>query len=255
MHLQLTRGPVCLAATPTRAHAAGVMTFSLLGRCARTGMTGGVMATSSIAAAARVMFGDPDLGVVFVQARSDPRLAPVGVAALKSGATADAAVVAMAGAAGADVGWRQLAVVDRHGAAAGYTGELCMAPKGEALGASCVAVGNAVVSERVLTEMVAAFLRDPAAPLPDRLLDGLAAGIAAGGELYPLRSGGLLVYKPGVPFAWTNLRVDCHEAPEAELRRIWKLWAPMADGYAQRTLDPANAPPAAALEGHPEPPR
>ena len=77
------------------------MTFSLLGRCARTGMTGGVMATSSIAAAARVMFGDPDLGVVFVQARSDPRLAPVGVAALKSGATADAAVVAMAGAAGA----------------------------------------------------------------------------------------------------------------------------------------------------------
>jgi uncharacterized Ntn-hydrolase superfamily protein len=228
------------------------MTFSLLGRCARTGMMGGVMATSSIAAASRVMFGDAGLGVVFVQARSDPRLAPVGLAALRAGAGAEAAVAAMQGAAGAEAAWRQLAAVDTQGGRGGFTGEACMAPRGTVVGAASVAVANAVVSERVIAAMVETFEAAEGA-LPDRLLAGLDAGIAEGGELYPLRSGGLLVFKPGIPFAWAHLRADCHERPGEELRRIWRLWAPMADGYAQRTLDPANAPPAAALEGHPEP--
>jgi uncharacterized Ntn-hydrolase superfamily protein len=229
------------------------MTFSLLGFCPRTGMMGGVMATSSIAAGGRVMFGDTGLGVVFVQARSDPRLAPVGLAALRSGGDAAAAVAAMAGAAGQDAGWRQLAVLDLGGRVAGFTGEHCMAPKGEALGAHSVSVANAAATPRVIPAMVEAFEAASGA-LPDRLLAGLDAGIAEGGELYPLRSGGLMVFKPGIPFPWVNLRADCHEDPAAELRRMWRLWAPMADGYAQRTLDPANAPPAAALEGHQETP-
>jgi len=229
------------------------MTFSLLGRCPETGLMGGAMATSSIAAGGRVMFGDTDLGVVFVQARSDPRLAPVGIAALRAGGDAAAAVAAMQGAAGADVGWRQLGVLDRAGGLAAFTGEDCMAPKGSASGANSVSFANAVVSTRVIEAMTGTFEATPGA-LPDRLLAGLAAGIAEGGELYPLRSGGLIVFKPGIPFPWVNIRVDCHDAPGEELARIWRLWAPMADGYAARTLDPANAPPAASLEGHPEPP-
>ncbi len=224
------------------------MTFSLLGRCARTGMMGGVTATSSIAAAARVCFGDARDGVVFVQARSDPRLAPVALAALRNGADAAAAVGAMVGAAGADAGWRQLAAVDAAGRVAGFTGDKAMAPKADMTGTQCVAVGNAVASEDVVRAMLRAFEQDAACALPDRLLAGIAAGDAAGGELYPLQSAGLLVFKPGIPFAWTNLRIDCSTQPIPDLASLWQRWAPIADGYAQRTLDPANAPMAADLE-------
>jgi len=44
------------------------------------------------------------------------------------------------------------------------------------------------------------------------------------------------------------LRVDDSEMPITDLRRLWTLWAPMVDGYVERCLDPASAPPAAEIE-------
>jgi uncharacterized Ntn-hydrolase superfamily protein len=44
--------------------------------------------------------------------------------------------------------------------------------------------------------------------------------------------------------AWpeTDLRVDWHDRPIAELASLWQLWEPQAADYVTRALDPAAAP-------------
>ncbi|WP_270938456.1 DUF1028 domain-containing protein, partial [Falsiroseomonas oryzae] len=56
------------------------MTFSLIGRCARTGQFGAAATTSSLAVGARVHAVAPGVGAVLTQHRTDPRLGPRGIA-------------------------------------------------------------------------------------------------------------------------------------------------------------------------------
>ena len=53
------------------------MTFSLLGRCARTGMIGAVVTTSAAAVGSRCPFARAGVGAVLTQHRTDPRLGPL----------------------------------------------------------------------------------------------------------------------------------------------------------------------------------
>ena len=41
-------------------------------------------------------------------------------------------------------------------------------------------------------------------------------------------------------FPLIDLRVDWHDAPIAELRALWGLYAPQSDDYLLRALDPDN---------------
>jgi uncharacterized Ntn-hydrolase superfamily protein len=224
------------------------MTFSIAAFCPETGTLGGAMATSSMAAGARVLFLDPQAGLVLTQARTDPRLGAVGLDRLAAGRSADETLADIV-ASTPHASWRQLAVIDRGGRVAAHTGADVMAPKGARLGKGAVAIGNAVASERVLDAILDGFAASPDAPLTDRLIAALEAGLNAGGEGIPLRSAGLKVTRPSLDYVPIDLRADCSETPIADLRRYWAFWAPMVDGYVQRALDPANAPAAAAIEG------
>ena len=226
------------------------MTFSIAGLCKRTGEFGCALATSSMAAGGRAPFVAPGLGVVLSQARSDPRLGVVGLKSLEAGRSAEQALSQMT-ASTPHAAWRQLAVLDREGGVAVFTGGECSPAKGSRLGPSAIAIGNGLANDSVVGAMMEGFMRAPGASLSDRLLTALEFGLDAGGEDAPLRSAALKVAQPNVPFAPIDLRVDFSDAPIADLRRMWTLWAPMVAGYVQRCLDPANAPPAAAIEGHP----
>jgi len=74
-----------------------------------------------------------------------------------------------------------------------------------------------------------------------RLLTALEAGLAAGGEAGPIHSAGLLV-ADSADWPTTNLRVDWSEAPIADLRVLWDVWAPQKADYVTRALDPTSAP-------------
>ena len=50
------------------------MTFSIAGRCARTGMLGAVVTTSSMAVGGRCAYAQANVGAVLTQHRTDPRL-------------------------------------------------------------------------------------------------------------------------------------------------------------------------------------
>jgi uncharacterized Ntn-hydrolase superfamily protein len=228
---------------------AAAMTFSIAGLCPRTGEMGCVLATSSLAAGARAQFVSADAGVVISQARSDPRLGVLGIHRLQDGDDAHKTLGAMIDAS-PHAAWRQLAVVDRNGTVSAFTGSECTEAKGEVTTRGAVVVGNGLANGRVPIAMMAAFQAAAERSLAERLIVSLEAGLEAGGEAYPLRSAALKIARPGIPLLPIDLRVDCSETPIAELRRIWQLWVPMVDGYVQRCVDPANAPPAAVIEGH-----
>ena len=216
------------------------MTFSLVGRCPRTGMFGAVVTTSSIAVGSRCQFARAGVGAALTQHRTDPRLGPLMLDLLARGYDADAALRATVAAA-PQPEWRQLAVIDATGRTAAYTGARIDAPRaGEAHGTDCVAIANIVRSPDVPAAMARAFAADPAAPLPARLVAALAAGDAAGGEFRLLMSAALVVVHRE-SFAYVDLRVDEHPDPIAELRRLWLAYEPEADSYVGRANDPASA--------------
>ena len=64
------------------------MTFSLVGRCARTGMLGAVVTTSSIGVGSRCPHARAGVGAALTQHRTDPRLGPLALDLLGRGFTA-----------------------------------------------------------------------------------------------------------------------------------------------------------------------
>lgn len=203
-------------------------------------MLGLVVTSSSPAVAARCAWARARTGAVATQNVTDPSLGPAILDRLASGHIASQALEeVMAAAPHAE--YRQVAVIDSAGTTAVCTGNRTLGRHGASEGTDCVAAGNLLADVRVTAAMVAAFGQRPAGHLAERLLDALRAGAAAGGEEGPLHSGGLLVVDR-VSWPVTDLRVDWHDDPIAELERLWKLWRPQEADYVRRALDPASAP-------------
>ena len=139
------------------------------------------------------------------------------------------------------ISYRQLSAIDASGGTAVWSGQGTLGLYATATGPDCVAAANLLASEEAPLEMVGAFAERPEADLGDRLLAGLAAGIAAGGEVGPVHSAGLLIAWD-VPWPVTDLRVDWSDDPIQDLMAIWRLWRPQAADYRQRALDPGAAP-------------
>ncbi|MDB5415826.1 MAG: hypothetical protein JWR10_4161 [Rubritepida sp.] len=215
------------------------MTYSLTARCAGTGAFGTIVTSSSIATAARCAWAGP-LGAVATQNLSDPALGPQGLALLRQGLGAQA-VLDLLLRSTRGVEHRQVAVVDRMGGIAFFSGGKAMPEHAVATGRDCIALGNLLDNTSVPQAMVDAFVASPDAPLAERLMLALEAGLAAGGEFDDERGAGLLVADR---YDWpvVDLRVDWHDEPVAELRRLWTRYAPQQAAYIARALDAESAP-------------
>jgi uncharacterized Ntn-hydrolase superfamily protein len=123
---------------------------------------------------------------------------------------------------------RQLGVVDAEGRAATYTGSSCLEWAGGVTGEEYAAQGNILVSKETVTALAQAFEGSGGQPLAERLLEALAAAQLAGGDRRGQQSSSLLVVKKDRGYGGTSdvavdLRVDDHERPVEELRRIYEL--------------------------------
>lgn len=216
------------------------MTFSLLGRCARTGRLGMAISSSSPAVAARCAHARPGVGVAASQNVTDPRLGPAALDALAREGDARRALDAVVARA-PHAEYRQLLVLGPTGPPAAFTGSSALGRHGERLGEDCAAAGNLLSDEAVLDAMVERFETLAEADLADRLLAALDAGVAAGGEAGPVRSAGLLII---ADVAWpvADLRVDWADAPVAALGELWAVYRPQLEDYVTRALNPAAAP-------------
>jgi uncharacterized Ntn-hydrolase superfamily protein len=216
------------------------VTFSIAARCARTGMYGVAVTTSSIAVGSRCAFARAGVGAVLTQHRTDPRLGPRGLELLAQGLSAKACIERLTSDA-PGIGWRQLAVVDRDGNAAWYHGNRITSVHAADVGAGCAAIGNIIRSARVTAAMVAAFDADSRPHLAERLVRALEAGYAAGGEPKQLKSAALLVVERE-SFPLVDLRIDYDPQPLVQLRWLWEIYEPSVGLYVQRAVDPDAVP-------------
>ena len=217
-------------------------TFSLVGRCERTGMFGIAIATSEMAVGSRCIHVAPGVGAIVTQASTNPRLGHLGLNLLRAGHSAPRVLEQIAGS-DQFVERRQLGCLDATGLAAARTGAGNKPWAGHRIDRNVVVAANMVAGAGVADAMLDAFGKEPEAPLWERLLRALEAGKAAGGQPNGEVSSGLFVVDRE-PFATVDLRVDLHPEPVAELRRLADAYFPLIPYYNLRPRDP-NVPSAA----------
>jgi uncharacterized Ntn-hydrolase superfamily protein len=215
------------------------MTYSISARCEKSGAFGIAITSSSICVASRCAWVGP-LGAVSTQNVTDPALGPAGLNLLRQGLGAGA-VLNLLLAGTPEPEWRQIGVVDRYGQIALHSGKEALPLAAVAQGNGCIALGNLLASPDVPSRMIAEFEKASGENLAERLMRGLEAGLDAGGETGDEHAAGLHVADT---YDWpvVDLRVDWHDEPIPELRRIWELYAPQRAAYESRARAPDTAP-------------
>ncbi|MCF7698018.1 DUF1028 domain-containing protein [Loktanella sp. M215] len=216
------------------------MTFSLVARCAQTGMFGTAVASSSPAVAARCSYTREGVGAVSSQNITDPTLGPLALDLMQDGLSAEDAIAHIQ-EHGQFLDYRQVLAIDRGGRTAIHSGPRSLGIWTQARGQDVIAAGNLLDNEAVPQAMVAAF-ESATGHLGDRLMAAMAAGLAAGGEAGPIHSAGLQLCD-AVPWPVADLRCDwTDDCPIAAVAAAWAVYHPQLDAYVQRALDPRAAP-------------
>jgi uncharacterized Ntn-hydrolase superfamily protein len=217
------------------------MTFSITGRCASTGMLGLAVTSSSVCVASRCAWARAGVGAVASQNITDPSLGPRALDLMAEGLDAAAALRRIVETA-PHIAYRQLALIDRAGRTAHHSGANTLGRHAVVEGRDCVAAGNLLVQPDVPAAMAAAFEQAAGEHLAERLIRGLEAGLAAGGEEGPVKSAGVLVVHE-LDWPLVELRQDWREEDVIPaLRKAWQAYAPQIDDYVTRALDPSAAP-------------
>ncbi len=216
------------------------MTFTVLARCPRTRMLGIATATRSFAVGARVPMIVPRRGVVAIMSRADARLAHFAGRLLEQGYTARHVIDTLV----QNDPWpeqRQLAVIDDDGNMAARTGSANTVWAGHWILDQVIVLGNVLPGPETLAGLRDGWARSQGQPFEDRLMLALEAGRDAGGQVGGQVSAALLVYDQD-RFARIDLRVDQHEEPVGELRRVFEAYRPYIPYYVQRQRDPRIPP-------------
>lgn len=216
------------------------MTFSLVARCAQTGMFGIAISSSSPAVAARCSHARAGVGAVASQNVTDPALGPLALDLMGAGKSAGEAVAEIRRQA-RFIEYRQVLAVDRRGMTAVHSGTNALGIWTSAQAENVASGGNLLANDGVPQAIVDGFLTSTG-HLGDRLIAALRAGLAAGGEAGPVRSAGLkIVDKVSWPVA--DLRCDwTDDCPVEAVATAWTIYKPQLDAYIQRALDPREAP-------------
>jgi uncharacterized Ntn-hydrolase superfamily protein len=204
------------------------MTWSIVARDPTSGAFAVAVATRFFAVGSLCPHAESGVGALATQALVNPTYGRRGLALLREGVPARAAVeLLIEPDAGREV--RQLHLVDAMGRVAAHTGADCNDWCGHTLGDGFSVAGNMLAGPAVVADTAAAFAAGAGKPLPLRLLDAMDSGQAAGGDKRGKQSAALRICTTE-EYPWLDLRVDDHPEPLAELRRLY--------GEAQRVYLP-----------------
>src|SRR5215211_5595236 len=202
-------------------------TFSIVAFDSEARQWGVATQSKFLAVGSVVPWAEAESGAVATQSYANPRYGPDGLALMRQGIPADEVVRRLTEA---DDGreTRQLGVVDAEGRAATFTGRECHDWAGGRTGDGYAAQGNILVSAATVDALAERFESTRGRPLAERLIDALAAAQAAGGDSRGQQSAALLVVEKDGGYAnltdvLVDLRVDDHERPIEELRRLYAL--------------------------------
>jgi uncharacterized Ntn-hydrolase superfamily protein len=203
-----------------------VATYSIAACDLDAGQWGVATQSKFLSVGSVVPWAEPDVGAIATQAYANPRYGPQGLDLLRQGLSAKEVVERLTSEDdGRD--HRQLGIVDGQGRDASYTGAECMEWAGGRTGNCYAAQGNILVSAGTV-DAIAETFEQSSGLLAERLIECLDAAQAAGGDRRGQQSAALLVVKKdggyaGLSDVVVELRVEDHERPLEELRRIYGL--------------------------------
>jgi uncharacterized Ntn-hydrolase superfamily protein len=203
-----------------------IATYSIAACDLDSGQWGVATQSKFLAVGSVVPWAEPRVGAIATQAYANPRYGTEGLSLLREGLSAEE-VVGRLTAADEGRDQRQLGVVDREGRSASFTGAECLEWAGGRTGPCYAAQGNILVSAATVDEIAETF-ESSKGTLAERLLDCLDAAQAAGGDRRGQQSAALLVVEQDGGYAKLSdtiveLRVEDHELPLTELRRLYRL--------------------------------
>jgi uncharacterized Ntn-hydrolase superfamily protein len=194
------------------------MTWSVVARDPATGEIGIAVATRFFAVGALCPYVRPGAGAVATQALINPYHGIDGIELLARGMPAAETLAALlARDAGRDV--RQVHLMDAAGRFAAHTGKSCVDWAGHLVFDEFSVAGNMLAGRQVIEATAKAFEAARGKPLAERFLDALDAGDAAGGDKRGRQSAAIRVHS-GDEYPDLDMRVDDHEFPLVELRRL-----------------------------------
>ena len=216
------------------------MTFSLVARCADTGMFGIAVSSSSPAVAARCAYTRAGVGAVASQNITDPRLGPLALDLMQNGMSASEAVAKIQSEAN-HVDYRQVLAIDKDGQTAIHSGPNSLGIWTQAHGENVVAAGNLLANHGIPQAIVDGF-QSTSGHLGDRLIAAMRAGLEAGGEAGPIHSAGMQLCDE-MPWPLADLRCDWTEdCPIEAIATAWDVYKPQMQAYVQRAINPSEAP-------------
>lgn len=198
------------------------MTLSIIARCAQTGQFG-ISATTALPAVGKLLdHAHTGLGAVATQGKLNPYLGIDGIRLLEQGRTAREVVDELSRADDM-AARRQFAVIDSRGETAVWTGDCCKDYAGSIEGDGFSVQGNRLTDRGVIEAAARSYEAHRGAPLVERLLNSLAAGVDAGGDRLGEQSASILVVADQEYPLW-DIRVDQHDRPIVELVRLKQVF-------------------------------
>lgn len=208
-----------------------VATFSIVGADPDTGDLGVAVASKFLAVGHVVPWARLGVGAVATQALANVRFGPRALVLMSRG-LAPGDVIMRLVESDPKRDHRQIGIVNKKGEAASYTGSKCMAWAGHVVGDRYAVQGNLLVGEQVINAMASAFEK-ASGELVDKLIAALEAGDRAGGDRRGRQSAALIVLRRCGGYGgcregvgrYVDIRVDDHQDPVAEVKRIFGLWS------------------------------
>jgi uncharacterized Ntn-hydrolase superfamily protein len=219
------------------------MTYSIIAKCPRTNKFGVGSTTFSMACGRRYESVRPNVGVSKSQSFYLRYVDPLALNMLGQGFVPQH-IMEMLRAEDTDFEYRQFGIIDRENRIAMHTGSACGVWAGHRVGPYYAAYGNGLAGPQTVDGIIAGFLRDPEAPLEERLLIALEGGRDAGGQMSngvprPERSAWIRVVGE-LEFPEIDVRVDLHNNTVAELRRVLTEFKKYRAFYARREANPGS---------------
>lgn len=202
-------------------------TFSIVGFDFENGDLGVAVASKFVAVGAIVPWAKAGVGAIATQALANVSYGPRGLELLSKGYSAEEVLKSLVEEDPLK-DERQIGIVDSKGRAAAFTGSKCYSYAGHVIGEGYAVQGNILAGPEVIDEMARAY-ENTKGELVDKLLAALEAGDRAGGDKRGKQSAAILVVREGGGYGgytdnYVDLRVDDHEEPVLELKRIFKIW-------------------------------
>ncbi|MDD7971824.1 DUF1028 domain-containing protein [Roseinatronobacter alkalisoli] len=195
------------------------MTFSILAQDLGSGAMGGAAATGALCVGGWVLRGDSRAGMTASQGAAPSTMwGEDALESMRSGQSAEQAVTQVT-AVDRGRAWRQLSALDRHGGTASHSGQRNTPWCGSVGDNGFVVSGNMLAGPQVLDALRSGFLTTTGT-FAERLLAGLRAAEAAGGDSRGLQSAALLIVSDDAPPL--NLRIDWAQDPLSELHDLYR---------------------------------